>query len=934
MRNILLFIILYIFIPAGVIFSQDNVPNKKNEKIPLDHSVYDSWKRMEKARISGNGEWISYEINPQKGDGKLVLLNIKTGESDTIDRAYDLSFSPNNNFAAFKIKPQEDSTRKAKLNKKKKEEMPADSLGIFVFNHLKEIQKVPFLKSFSVSQENTSIVTFLNENKDDKKDTVSKNPTEIYDFTIYNPVGDNKEVFKSVSEYSSSKNGRVIAISELKKGKTNISSLYIYNVEDAKSTNIFRESGSIKNITIDDKGWQAAFIYVNDTVKTKSYGIYYWNKELDEPKLVTDTSITGLPDGWEIPENTILKFSEDGSKLFFRTAPKAEPEIKDTLLDEEKYKVDVWNWNDPTLQTEQIKNLDKDKKKTYLAVWNIPQDVRAGKQTIYQLSDTLIDDIKLVLKGNGNLAIGYSYKPYLKIQSWDETEYKDVYVLNLKTGEKKLIISKTQFGAEISPKENYVVYYESSDSSWHSYNINTYESYSITKSINVKLGDELFDLPAQPNPYGFGSWTENDEYVLIYDRYDIWKISLNKNEAPFNLTNSRNNKIIFRYIRLEEDKEYLGKNEKFLLRGVNEETYSEAFYFADLNTGVNSNFLLSMDNHFSDPLKAKKSDKIIWLKSSYIEYPDLWISNLDFTEIKKLSDANPQMKNYLWGTVEMVAWKNFDGEDMRGLLYKPENFDSAKQYPMIVYFYEKYTDKIHAHYIPNPSRSVINFPLYNSTGYLVFIPDITYKIGYPGESAYNAIMSGTQYLIDKGFVDKEHLGLQGQSWGGYQTAFMVTQTGLFKAAMAGAPVSNMTSAYGGIRWESGKNRIFQYETGQSRIGGTLWEKLDLYIKNSPLFFADKVITPLLIMSNDTDGAVPYQEGIQYFVALRRLGKPSWLLSYNGDEHNLTKWPNRKDLSVRMKQFFDHYLRGAPAPVWMEDGIPALEKGKKSGYELK
>jgi dipeptidyl aminopeptidase/acylaminoacyl peptidase len=231
---------------------------------------------------------------------------------------------------------------------------------------------------------------------------------------------------------------------------------------------------------------------------------------------------------------------------------------------------------------------------------------------------------------------------------------------------------------------------------------------------------------------------------------------------------------------------------------------------------------------------------------------------------------------------------------------------------MIVYYYERYSDKLNSHYVPSPSRSIVNFPYYNSNGYIVFVPDITYTTGHPGKDAYNSIMSGTLELMKRPYVDSANMGLQGQSWGGYQTAFMVTQTGMFKAAMAGAPVSNMTSAYGGIRWESGVVREFQYEQGQSRIGGTLWNKRDLFIENSPIFFADRITTPLLIMSNDTDGAVPWYQGIELFTAMRRLGKPAWLLSYNGEEHNLTKRPNRQDLS-------------------MKEGIPAVLKGKETGY---
>jgi dipeptidyl aminopeptidase/acylaminoacyl peptidase len=699
----------------------------------------------------------------------------------------------------------------------------------------------------------------------------------------------------------------------------------LFDVKNQEVKDLFNNQGIVKNISIDEQGNQIAFLYTKDTTTIKRYGLYYWNQTLTSPKLLADTSSISLPSEWEISENFQLYFSQDGVKLFFATAPKIKPEPKDTLLEEEKYKVDIWNWNDAILQSEQIKNLDKDKKKTYLAVFNLDNN------NLFQLADTLIDEVKLNFKGNGNYAVGFSHKPYLKIQSWEDAEYKDVYLLNLITGEKIQVINKIKYSADISPSGNYLLWYHIIDSSWHSYSIQSGITNILTNSINQKFGDELNDLPQEPLPYGYGGWTENDENVFIYDRYDIWKISPSNLTTPQNLTNGRENKIISRYIKIDEDINFIKKSDKFLIKVIDENSYSEGFCYGDLINGIDSSNLIFSDNHFSEPIKSKKSDKLIWQKGSYTEFPDLWCSTTDFSGIKKISETNPQMKTYLWGTVEMINWKNIDGMEMKGLLYKPENFDSSQKYPMIVYFYEKYTSAIHTHYIPNPSRSVINFPLYNSNGYLIFIPDITYKIGYPGESALKVVVSGTQYLISRGFVDKDNVGIQGQSWGGYEVAYIVTQTDMFKAAMSGAPVSNMTSAYGGIRWESGKNRIFQYEQAQSRIGGTLWEKFDLYIKNSPLFFVDKITTPLLIMSNDNDGAVPYQEGLQFFISLRRLGKPAWLLCYNGDEHNLTKWPNRKDLSIRMKQFFDHFLKDAPSPSWMEEGIPAIEKGKKSGY---
>ena len=314
-----------------------------------------------------------------------------------------------------------------------------------------------------------------------------------------------------------------------------------------------------------------------------------------------------------------------------------------------------------------------------------------------------------------------------------------------------------------------------------------------------------------------------------------------------------------------------------------------------------------------------------------VVFPDYLVSDLSFATEKRVTDANPQQKDFLWGEAEAVRWVSLDGREVEGLLYKPAGFDPEKKYPMIVNFYEKSSSELYRHRIPEPGRSTIDYHYYTSNGYLVFSPDVYYTEGYPGQSAYNCVMPGIMSLIERGFVDEKRIGAQGHSWGGYQVAYLATRTTLFAAIESGAPVVNMFSAYGGIRWESGLNRSMQYEHEQSRIGGTIWQAPQRFWENSPLFSADKIETPILIMANDQDGAVPWYQGIEFFVALRRLGKPVWLLNYNGEPHWVDKAPNRKDFQMRMAQFFAHYLKDEPMPEWMEVGIPATDKEFTLGY---
>ncbi len=266
------------------------------------------------------------------------------------------------------------------------------------------------------------------------------------------------------------------------------------------------------------------------------------------------------------------------------------------------------------------------------------------------------------------------------------------------------------------------------------------------------------------------------------------------------------------------------------------------------------------------------------------------------------------------------------------MLVKPDGFDPKKKYPMIVNFYEKSSDGLNDYRSLEPHRSQINYTFYANRGYLVFNPDIPYRTGYPGESCLNSVISGVTYLMNQGFVDEKRIGVQGHSWGGYQAAYLVTKTDIFRCAEAGAPVVNMFSAYSGIRWESGLMRQFQYEHQQSRIGGSIWEYPMRYFENSPLFSMDKVHTPVLILQNDNDGAVPWYQGIEFYGALRRLNKPAWMLNYNGEPHWPVKLQNRLDFQTRMQQYFDYYLKDGPMPRWMERGVPAMEKGILQGLE--
>jgi dipeptidyl aminopeptidase/acylaminoacyl peptidase len=396
----------------------------------------------------------------------------------------------------------------------------------------------------------------------------------------------------------------------------------------------------------------------------------------------------------------------------------------------------------------------------------------------------------------------------------------------------------------------------------------------------------------------------------------------------------RMSNLTYRYLSPDPEAKSVDLSKPIYLSVFDSTTKAAGFAIEDVSKPfARPEKLVMQDKQFSTPTLSKDGSTLMYTRQDVTEYPDVWVAKPDFKAARKITLANPQQDQYNWNTAELVNWISGDGQKLQGILIKPENFTYGKKYPMITYFYERNSDTLHTYHSPAPSASTINLSLFPSNGYLVFIPDIPYKKGYPGESAVSAIVSGVLSIVNRGYVDPERLGIQGQSWGGYEVAYLITRTNLFRCACSGAAVSDMFSAYGGIRYGTGILREGQYEHGQSRIGANPWEKPLRYLENSPLFWLDKVETPLLMMHNDKDGAVPFTQGIELLSGLRRLGKPAWMCTYNGEDHNLMERKNRKDWSVRMSQFFDHYLKDEPMPVWMSKGVPATQKGKTFGFEL-
>jgi dipeptidyl aminopeptidase/acylaminoacyl peptidase len=963
------------------------------QKRPLTHADYDKWESLTERQISPDGKLVLYTINPQEGDGVLYIKEISTEKLLlAAPRGYAANFTYDNKQVVYKIKPLFKDTREAKIKKKRPEDMPKDSMGIYYVGADTAI-KIPKVKQFKTAQKAGVWLAYLLEKATPEKPKVAAEPDSVTliantlkladslkrmadsitaktktaqiqglnilkpkksetksvnkpvdepfeegtELVLKNLTNGEEKKFQLTTEFYFDKYGKKLLVETSKKnGDSTKKALVLWhNLQTAKTDTVLKAFNDAKNYAISEDANQLSFVAERDSVAKalqKFYKLYHYKNGADSAALLLDKLNAAIPKQHTISPDFNNQFSKDGKFLYYAVTPIRKP--KDTTLaDFETARLDIWHYNDDYLQPAQLVNLNNELKRSYTAVYN------TQSKEFIQLGNDSAENIQLVSEGNAPFVVATSTKGYRKASQWNTSINSNAYIIPFDKSGKKTIYKGKATRPLISPSGKFVLWYDREKKNYFIYDIATGLTKNATSAIKYPLYDEDDDHPDLPDNHGFVRWHEKDEAFYIYDKYDIWKCSSNVTAAPVNITSNIGRKIKNR-VRLNitnAEELAITDTSVYVFSIFNDNSKKAQLLFSKIE---NVNTTAAVQTHpktFTNFRQAALANSFLYAVEApqHSAYLSAITTTNNFTEAivgKPLSTANKLQDSINWYTTELVKWKMFDGKMSEGILYKPENFDANKKYPIIFYFYERDADDLYNYRSAAPSASTVNIPYFTSNGYLVFDPNIYYKNGEPGQSAYNSVVSAAKHLAKTySFVDSTKMAIQGQSWGGYQVAYLVTRTNMFAAAGAGAPVSNMTSAYGGIRWGTGISRQFQYEKSQSRLGKTLWENRELYIKNSPLFFADKVKTPLLMMHNDKDGAVPWYQGIEYFSALRRLDKKVWMLQYNDEDHNLVERRNRKDLSIRLAQFFDHYLKGAAMPKWMKDGLPATEKGIDWGY---
>ncbi|MFO7867359.1 MAG: prolyl oligopeptidase family serine peptidase [Candidatus Aminicenantes bacterium] len=926
------------------------------DKKPLTHDVYDSWKSIVRSQISPDGNWVLYSETPQDGDAEIVVISLKdnrefrhvigySGEGTDAERAADAQFSYDSRYAVFVISPTQEQIEKAKEDKDSKKEELKKSLGIMDLSSggTEVIQKV---KGFKLPEEAGGWIAYLLEKPEEEKEKEEeaekaggeekkeemkkaeegteeekKKKDKKYGtpLVLRSLKDDSETAFEAVMEYLFTKDGAHLIYTVSSEEKPETDGIYNYMPDGENGRALLTGEGRYKNITMDKEESRLAFLTDRDDYESDkpTFNLYGWNKGEDRASLwVSHTSTPNFPEGMAVSDKSGLSFTDDGWIVMFgiKEIPEPEDENDSKNGDDEKARFDLWHWKDPLPQPQQKIMEDDIRNNTWESVYHV-KDKKFVKLADEELPDVRISD-------NGKIAFGQTFWPYAEKIAYFGSFY-DVYVVDPHTGEKTLVKKELYSNASLSPEGKYVYWFE--DKHWHVYDIASKKVRNVTKDLDVPFDRQDWDQPSPAYSYGTAGWTENDGAVLIYDEFDVWEIQPGGSGARL-ITEGfgRENNLSFRYVRLDREEDFIDSEEPLLFRAVNTETMAQGFYRDRVEGQKPPQKLLTADKYFGFPRKAENAERLLFERMAFDEYPDLWVSDMDFSNPKKVTELGSQMDPYIWGKAELRDFRSADGSPLKGILIKPDNFDPNKKYPLMVYIYETLHNMIHYYRHPSPGTS-ISMPYYVSNGYVIWMPDIEYGTGFPGRDALKCVLPGIQMLVREGYIDPDAIGIQGHSWGGYQICYMITQTDIFAAAQGGAPVTNMTSAYNGIRWGSGMVRQFQYERTQSRIGGTLWEYPMRYIANSPVFWADKIETPIMFMHNDEDGAVPWYQGIEFIMSLRRLGKTGFMFNYNGEAHGLRKRVNQKDWTIRMQEFYDHYLKAAPMPDWMKDGIRAWEK---------
>lgn len=916
------------------------------------------WRSVKPANtaLSPDGRWMAYVTGPVEGDQEVVIRKV----SDTTAYRYacgatapSISFSDDARFVAFKVSAKDAEVKAAKkTNKTLYDKLVIVSLAA---NTRTEFERV---KAFDFAGKNPGWLTIQFaplETASKEKDAPKGTDALLYDIVT-------KKSFNlgNVGEYAFNKPGDKLAYTVDANGQ-NGNGIYLYNTKTGVTSAIDNDKALYKSINWNEEGTAFALLKSNknEGYKNEVYSIIGVSKLLTEGPV--KTVYAGIADkaftsGMGISGDRKPYWSDDMSAIYFgirniektdkpkadTTSAKAKPKpvvkkdssfkaaVKDTAAkpiakaktdDIEKPEVTIWNWKDRRLQSAQLVQETADKNFSYLSEYQV------AEKRFIQLADS--NSRRIIVAPKQFYALGIDNAKYELMSNLSGQDFSDVYLINLKTGSKKLLFGNfynTGAGSfSMAPNGKLASYYV--DGVFYSINLETGEKASLTGKIAASFVNELDDHNVKKVATDNYGWSADSKYALIADNADLWKISADGRSAISLTGNWKARKLEVRNkFRLYPDDKGTDLNKPQYFGVFNNNTKEAGL---GVLKGSSIKILFLNNNTYSSMVKASNSAVYAYTKENFNHAPEYFVTaSPDLSAAVQVTKNTPDQDKYAWSAgVKLINYVSAKGDSLQAALYLPANYEPGKAYPTITYIYERLTDGLNTYTMPGFPGTGFNKALYTSNGYAVLMPDIKYTINDPGMSAVACVVPAVQAAIATGIADAKKVAIHGHSWGGYQTAFLITQTNIFKAAAAGAPLTDLISMYSLIYWNSGGTNQAIFEASQGRLTPGYWDNLEAFTRNSPIFQIKNVQTPLLLLHNDKDGAVDFTQGIEYYNGLRRLNKPVVMVTYKGENHGIAKMPNRKDYAVRMLEYFDHMLKDKPAPLWWSQGINRIDMDK-------
>jgi hypothetical protein len=845
-----------------VIFVLVSFPAKgqMKQKKALTEADYHLWNYLEAEEISDNGNWISYKKTYETTDSVFVQQR-KTGQIHSFANGSQGQFASDH---LFVCRTSDNMVHVLSLKKGTE-------------------QLVKNVKSFEIFG---SYILTMSSQKESS-------------LAIYNLEGRLLHTEDNVTGYAACPDKKKIAVSITENDKNFV---MLLNASTMGERSKIAEDGGFpfQRLTWSPDGNALAFIHYGE-LESKLY-YYQVNNKFISTFSTADKTV--FPETMNIEPSRPLKISMDNKKIFFRIRQRKELNVT-----HKKNEVQIWNTADkyiyPTAkEIEGWNTVDKQ------ALWE-PQTGR-----FLQFTDTKLPNGAAVGIKNYALTLNpQDYEPQSKYRG-----DSDIYITDLNTGNRKLLLKKHHSSTTnllASPAGKYISYFK--EGNWYVYDIFKERHTQINKNIPYPITSSL----EEDESYGNPGWTTGDEYLLIYDQYDIWKVSPDGSDA-IRLTKGREKGIVYRIIpqTTSEQKEsnswtytngIFNLKEGLVLKARSVDHFYNGIFLWNLKKSL---YQVCYTSKRISTILRSKNNVFSWME----EDTDLpWQIKVKEPGSKETiaMRSNSQQENFMWTNRKIVQYHNQKGENLRGLLYYPANYQKGKRYPMVVNIYEKQSYQVHFYHVPNLyNGDGFNVSNLTAKGYFVLLPDITYENGNVGLSAVDCVEAAVKVVLEEHDIDETKIGLIGHSFGGYETDFIITQSKLFTCAVAGAATSNFLSSYLAVSENYGIPNFYKMEYGQARMKGSPYENMEGYLKNSPVIHAAKVTTPLLSWTGLQDQQVVPTQSFEFYMALRRLGKTHVMLAYPDEGHDIVGKENAIDLTRRIEAWFDYYLKESKIPSWL------------------